>query len=396
VSYGNSWLQATLEPDLSFAQNLDYETIGDPTKDDWWGLDRPQRFGTEPRIRLGWGESDLRTLAGDWTVGLSTETVVLGPGEQNNLVLGRNAAGFPHVDLGTLRGWETGWGTWELRFLWGLTSKTEYYDSSANPFNLIQGVSLGWSPPFAPGLELGINRYYTQRTSTLTVASTFQVFSDTLFRGGGDDLADQLISFCVDYSPADRSMRLYAEVSKNDSESNLVNTLQWPERSMNWLWGGKWTWSLAPSSALTLQTEWADLGLNRTDYSRGTGSIYRHVPNFGWTNEGKVMGAGIGPGSNSQWVALGWTDGRIDLGLSVERVGLDNDYLYQVVMPTDPANSRHNLYFDWAATGAWNGPSDGFQVEVHLIAWYDRNWANTSNWTYGLAGDFGYHWGLGR
>ena len=46
----------------------------------------------------------------------------------------------------------------------------------------------------------------------------------------------------------------------------------------------------------------------------------------GYTEDGQVLGAGIGPGSNSQWVKIAWVKGLKTFGLEFERYVHDNDY----------------------------------------------------------------------
>ena len=46
----------------------------------------------------------------------------------------------------------------------------------------------------------------------------------------------------------------------------------------------------------------------------------------GYTENGQLLGAGIGPGSNSQWIKVSWVKGLKTLGLEFERYVHNNDY----------------------------------------------------------------------
>jgi hypothetical protein len=46
----------------------------------------------------------------------------------------------------------------------------------------------------------------------------------------------------------------------------------------------------------------------------------------GYSNDGQVMGASIGPGSNSQTLYLSWIKGMKRIGIQVERVANNNDF----------------------------------------------------------------------
>jgi hypothetical protein len=48
----------------------------------------------------------------------------------------------------------------------------------------------------------------------------------------------------------------------------------------------------------------------------------------GYTNNGRVMGAGIGPGSNSQMADISWVKGYTKLGIQFERIAHNNDFFY--------------------------------------------------------------------
>jgi hypothetical protein len=50
----------------------------------------------------------------------------------------------------------------------------------------------------------------------------------------------------------------------------------------------------------------------------------------GWSNNGQLMGASIGPGSNNQSISLSWNKGYNKIGVFVERTVFNNDFYYSV------------------------------------------------------------------
>ena len=52
------------------------------------------------------------------------------------------------------------------------------------------------------------------------------------------------------------------------------------------------------------------------------------VVNQGWANNGQLMGASIGPGSNSQSISLSWNKDYYKIGVFVERTVYNNDFYY--------------------------------------------------------------------
>ena len=63
---------------------------------------------------------------------------------------------------------------------------------------------------------------------------------------------------------------------------------------------------------------------------RNAGSWYEHSWTYdGYTNEGEVLGAGIGPGSNSHYFALNRIRDKEKLGIALEIIDQDNDFYHE-------------------------------------------------------------------
>ncbi|MEO5590139.1 MAG: hypothetical protein ABIS03_11180, partial [Gemmatimonadaceae bacterium] len=68
---------------------------------DFGGVDRPQRFGNSPYSQFDPGESTLRVDLPFISAGASTGNQAWGPGQEFPILLGNNAAGFPHLFVGS-------------------------------------------------------------------------------------------------------------------------------------------------------------------------------------------------------------------------------------------------------------------------------------------------------
>ena len=63
---------------------------------------------------------------------------------------------------------------------------------------------------------------------------------------------------------------------------------------------------------------------------RDAGSWYEHGATYdGYTNEGEVLGASIGPGSNSHYFALNRIRDKEKLGIALEIIDQDNDFYHE-------------------------------------------------------------------
>jgi hypothetical protein len=80
-----------------------------------------------------------------------------------------------------------------------------------------------------------------------------------------------------------------------------------------------------------------------------TNSWYTHPYIMqGYTNEGQVLGASIGPGSNSETVSLSWVKGLKRIGFSAERLAHNNDfYYYNYFNGTIGYGSATKYWVDW-------------------------------------------------
>ena len=74
---------------------------------------------------------------------------------------------------------------------------------------------------------------------------------------------------------------------------------------------------------------------------RNAGSWYEHNITFdGYTNKGEVLGAGIGPGSNSHYFSLNRIRDKEKLGIAIEIIDQDNDFYHEAF--SSALDSRRN------------------------------------------------------
>ncbi len=330
---------ATLYPDLWCAQNDDYPII--PGKTNKFGdydsrLDRPQRFGSDALYKFDWGQSGIRFDYKKFTIGFTNENFWVGPSIKNSILMSDNAPGFPHIDIGTNKPVNTFIGDFEANFIWGQTKESDYFDTDPdNNYNLFVAYFLQYTPSFIPGLSLGFNRVFESPWEKLCMFNAFPHF-DTFFKKSrwkkfdspdGEDDIDQLLSFVFNFNLKESGLNLFSEIGYNDHKANLEDLLLNPEHSIGITLGFKKAYNLT-NKYLLVEGEYTKLGNNETsNYNslRPTGSWYRHTP-WGYTNNGQVMGAAIGPGSNSQYLGVMVYYNRGSIGCYGQRMVYDYDY----------------------------------------------------------------------
>lgn len=351
VEFSNEVVSLRLLPEFWVAQNNDFETITTESSsgygDYWTEFDNLQRFGDKTYTELSFGQSDLRFTYNDiLTLGLSTENIKLGPGKINNIILGSQGAGFPHVDFGTVGLIPFfSLGSFEFRTLYGVLTESDYFDEdSSNDHAWYSGTSLGLNPKIFPNLTLGLNHYYTKPLDDLDRLDAIRHIPGIDKSNSGVDAKDVMISFTFNYFLPVVDFHLYGELARNDSFTSINDLWRQPEHTTGYTIGlSKQIYTFDNSSKLVFSAEHTDLGQTRTYEVRPAGSWYRHAWagwTQGYTNNGQLLGSSIGPGSNSQWAELSYVCDTFMVNFSFQRIAHDKDYYYLLMSTSGDDNIR--------------------------------------------------------
>ena len=296
-----------LAPEIAWAENADFELVDNGLRgrrrfaSGYYatGLDVPQRFGESPVLRAAFGQSYLQLEGYGAKLGLSTENRWWGPGIRHAVLLTSNAPGFPHVYLGTARPVDIGVGAIEVEWLLGALTKTEYHnDPSAHP--AFTGFAFVYQPRWVRGLHLGAGRTYIESWDSLRDDWFLSAFEGlTKSSAGGDNPNDnQMLSAWFRWIL--RDVEFYGEYGQDDFPT-FNSFLRQPDRCAIWnlgvqkriVAGPRWWRVIAElsKSASNLQGEFAC-------------SVYLHRPNGDYSHEGQLLGDWIGPGADSQYLAV--------------------------------------------------------------------------------------------
>lgn len=341
----------TFAPRISYVQNRDFDFIRGadeqrslflpPWRENLLSADLPLRFGASSFWRIDLGESRLAVDAGPVVVGFSTEEQWWGPGIRNAIVLSNNAGGFPHLFFGTADPIDLPIGTLAAKWIVGGLSESLYFDvDTRNDLRSMSAIAIVYHPPGERNLSLGFARGSVMRADDRKdiARRLFGIF------GVGDD-PDAIRSLFARWVFPRDGVEVYAEWAHHDFTS-LRDFLLEPQRSQGYTLGLQWIRPLGEDSApsLRLQAEVTDLeqGSPPVPPHLDQGSFYTSatVPQ-GYTHRGQVLGAAIGPGASSQFLAADFLSSRFDLGLFFQRVRWDNDALYQ--RPPPVTFIRHDV-----------------------------------------------------
>ena len=328
-------------------------------------IDNFRQFGYDRIEETTLGQSRAGIKFKYISAGVSNENIWWGPGKRNSLVFTNNAAGFKHYYLKTVEPIKTYIGSFELAGVVGKLDTTKYTEIDQELLNAcrpckvfknldereIDGITINFQPKWVPNFYIGYaysRQFYRHAISKL--GDTVNFFSKDLSK---QEVGSLIFRFAM---PEDHA-EFYGELG-------LPNESPWPWKFFKermrpaFVFGAT---KLVPlklfDSYISLNVEFTQLQLmNPRDilyegypFAGGkpnswyTSSIIRQ----GWSNNGQLMGASIGPGSNSQTISVSWNKGYNKIGIFVERAVYNNDFYYATYYNPYAANSYgyYNRYW---------------------------------------------------
>ncbi len=367
-------LSIQIKPEIIYAENKNYEGFWEGHFDITWArryllwnrMDMPERFGTEPYKKTTFGQSSIRLNYKSLSLGLSSENIWWGPSVRNGVMMSNNAQGFNHITLNTRRPIKTGIGNFEFQLVTGRLEPSGFdppntdrtnagtklfvpkinQRSEQNDWRFFQGYSLTFSPKWIPNLYLGHvrwtqmygamfeGRYWWISEATGKTVGWFPIFNNFLRKNDKiepyEKETDQAASVFLRWVWEDSKAEIYSEFNYNDSKFNLRDLLSDSDHSRAVTLGiHKLFDSKKNNSQYEFLWEWTQMEQTASRLVRNAGSWYNHGRVYhGFTNNGEVMGAGIGPGSNSQYFSLAKITQDKRVGGALEIIDQDNDFYY--------------------------------------------------------------------
>ncbi|WP_462247397.1 capsule assembly Wzi family protein [Ekhidna sp.] len=299
-------------------------------------IDYVQRFGPNSFFDWHLGQSEVRAVFNWFTVGLSTQNIVFGPGQRNHIILGNSGGMIPHIDLGTDRPIVTSIGKIEGKMYWGRMSESDYNNeittgnpAEANPVQYFTALSLSYSPKWVKGFSLGANRVFYKRWQDfvfedfISSAIRFNSPEETVF--GNDDL-DQTASLTMRWTFPEVGFEAYMEFAKSDFGGNVFRSEPDHARAITLGFIKVLEYS---NFDIKLNYEHTTLGQPKNFLFRQYNRYYSHaVMKNGYTHRGQLLGAGIGPGSNGDWFDAKIYFKKSMIGGTLQRIRFDDDYFF--------------------------------------------------------------------
>jgi hypothetical protein len=311
-----------------------------------FSIDQPLRFGNRPLRRFDPGQSSAIVSARRMEFGVSNENEWWGPGIQNAIVLSNNAPGFPHLFIRTARPLPTRLGGLEIRWLVGGLTESKYFDTvSTNNTRSLASIAATLQTAWDPNLSFGFARsVYAASTGWGEVPwRWFDVFARTHSSTSGRK-RDQLFSlFSRWVFPAD-GFEVYAELARTRLRPNLRDLLIEPNDTQGYTIGMQWRGASWHEGTFRVQTEATQLEQSATFRDHPLPSWYASSDVVqGYTNRGEVLGAWIGPGASSQWLAVDYLRTGWRVGGYVGRVRWNEDVHSTAKLPVYVGYCSHDV-----------------------------------------------------
>ena len=336
-------LQVVFAPEITHSQNRAFPIFEGADRErsrfssPWYvernSADLPLRFGDRSLNTFNLGQSSVTLTYRSVGGGLSNESMWWGPGVRNALVLSNHAQGVPHVFLRTSRPVSTPLGMLEGRIILGTLTESLFFDRvPANDLRSASGGVITFTMPFDPNLTVGMERMVVRPMKKLSRlpgrAADFVLRRDNL---GGSPQSDDMTALFGRWIFPESGFEMYVEWSRTELGS-LREWLETPHHTQGYTIGLQWVEQHEPDdSYLRTQLELTGLDQNRVRFDRREPPDYytgRAAPQ-GLTQRGQVLGAAIGPGGSSQWLAIDYFRETWSAGGFLARTRWDNDALFR-------------------------------------------------------------------
>ncbi len=352
-------LSIQLKPEYVRAQNKPYPGFPDSFDGQKWAqryvwfnrIDTPERYGNGAYSKLLPGQSSVRLNKWGMSLGISTENIWWGPSIRNSIMMSNNAQGFEHITFNTTRPLKTPIGHFEWQIVTGRLKASGFappdttrmdrnrllYVPKEDDWRYFQSISFSYAPKWIPGLSLGFVRWIQAYSEFIKRTNDYFPAISNLFRenddntGGRNELQrDQAAGLFMRWLWTDAKAEIYMEFHRNDASGNFRDLILDSDHSRATTIGIHKLFSTKRKDAfIQVNWEWTQMEQTAGRLLRDAGSWYLHSRvRHGYTHNGEVLGASIGPGSNSHYLSVAWTKGKNRIGVALERVAHNNDFLY--------------------------------------------------------------------
>lgn len=360
----SDYLTITIRPTFTTHQNSNFEVPRFIPRDDEGNMiygaegidnviDLPFQFGPDSFSTFNHGYTSIRAHFKMIELGYSTEPMWWGPNVLYPLLMSNNAPGMKHLFLGSRSPVRIPYiGKLEFRFLGAYPENSEYFDqlhteiqsndemSVPDEKRFMNGINVSFSPSFAPNFSIGWARaVHTHLDNNgLSKSDLGMVFDPILLENfidarGPLDLVkprNHLTSIYSRWIWPESRFELYGEFFRDDFSWDSRDFMMEPRHNSGYAFGFQKLVDAPFAHFYKVNFELTNLTPSFLQEVRSQFYYYTHPELIqGHTNRGQILGAAIGPGSNSQYLSIdGYQDwGRI--GIFARRLANNNHFHFE-------------------------------------------------------------------
>jgi hypothetical protein len=385
-------IRGVLAPTFSYSENRPFQifsdtttgrsTFANPHHDVDASLDWPLRFGDVALAAVDPGSSELSVEWPRVAAGATTSSEWWGPGIRNALILSNNAAGVPRLFVKTTHAVPSRVGQWNAELFSGVLTQSRFFDSTLNENRTLSALRVEWRPWFDTTLTIGVSRvvYAAVGPEASPFTASLSRALDAVGRwefltGHGKQRSDQIGAVDARWVIPAAGFEVYGEWARMALPESATELLVAPDYSGAWTLGFQWAQQRRRDAYLRLQVEFSDLEQSNVyhDRDRPTTDFYSGQAALqGYTQRGQILGAAIGPGASSQWIAVDWLPRRWQLGAFIGRIRWDNDAMYR----HGATFWDHDFSILGGVRGGWRGPGADVSAELTLARRYNYLFQN--------------------
>jgi hypothetical protein len=313
-------------------------------------------------------------------------------------MMSNHAPGFFHLSFNTNKPIKTPIGKFEWQLIGGkpegddnipeevyqMKSFNQAYNfplESRNFSKYLNAVAFTYSPSFLPFINIGFTRSYitsagnviNELSKKIGLVKSFLPVFDGLFKDKRIAFEDSLkwnqhVSLFINARLEKSKVDIYGEYGWNDHKFNIRDLAMSPSHSMSYLVGAKKIIDLSKDKSLDVNIELSNMSQTVDRVVRDAGNWYFHGRGSDYSNNGQIIGNGIGHGANALMLNMVFRNNYNQFGLSYEHIQYDPD-------------SYTELWTDNAVSFMARKKIKSFLINTRLTSIISKNygWVNAKN-----------------
>ena len=330
-------------------------------------IELPERMGEKQYLQFLPGQSFIKFHYKKLAIGVSTENKWWGPSQRNSLLLSTTGAGFPHITIANQAPLETKIGRFNFEAIVGTLTNGGWappdsyktfngnvmYVPKPNETRIINGFTLNYQPKWMKHLTLGVAQMYMQYQKDMLYWQDYLPIKNIVSRFNNDRVEAPIIltEFNFKYTMPEAGAEMYGELGWNLHQTTFRNWMLQPDKGFASILGIKKTFATQRKYYWELLGEITQLQLltRAEQFTTGVPPSWYLGSNVrqGYTNDGQLLGAGVGPGGSGQFVEFNWKKNKNRVGLAVERREHNSDF-YEYTF--EGSQDFRRFYVDFATT----------------------------------------------